>query len=264
MYIMKTIPTIFAVVILLILAGCKEDHLEEKGFQVRPTAADNEEDQANWINQDSLKFDTRPSNVLLTGIQNIRLTTIYKVNFNKERKANFIGSNDYYGNYTDIANTSGNQWNNNFMPGIVAVYGYNMVNISHYDINTNKQRNFFEKPVLIKTLYYPAYSKDTLNFKPVSRNYFMVSVYNNDTNKDGFINIKDLRRFYLFNINGDKQNALVPENYSVLKSEYDPENDFIYVFAKLDENQNGQQDESEPIHIYWVDLNDPTRLGRQF
>jgi Ca2+-binding EF-hand superfamily protein len=92
----------------------------------------------------------------------------------------------------------------------------------------------------------------------------MVSVYNDDTNKDGFINLKDLRRLYLFDINGDRLNPLLPENYSVLKSEYDPENDFMYVFAKLDENQNGQLEDSEPIHIYWIDLNEPSRTGRQY
>ncbi len=261
---MKTIHAIIISTLILITTGCKEDHLEEKGFQVSPTSEATEEDRATWINQDSLKFDTRPSNVLLTSDPNIRVTTIYKVNFNKERKATFIGSNSYYGNYTEIVNTIGNEWNYNFMPGLSAVYGYNMVNISHYDIATNKQKNFFENPVLIKTFYFPAYSKDTLNFKPVSRNYFMISVYNEDTNKDGFINLKDLRRLFLFDINGDKQKALVPENYSVLKSEYDQENDFMYVFAKLDENQNGQLEDSEPIHIYWIDLKDPGKSGRQY
>lgn len=139
-----------------------------------------------------------------------------------------------------------------------------MVNISHYNVQENKQKNLFEKPVLVKTLYYPSFSKDTLNNNPVSRNYIMVSVYNEDTNKDGFINLKDLRRFFLFNINGEKQMALIPENYSVIKSEYDPDNDFMYVFAKMDANNNGQQEEDEPIHIYWIDLKDPSKTGRQY
>ena len=261
---MKNINFILIIIGIACLFSCKEERLEEKGFQVGPTSEATEEDRGTWINQDSLKFETRPSNVLLTTAPNIRLTTIYKVNFNKDKNSTFIGSNSFYGNYTDHENTEGNEWNYNFMPGIEAVYGYNMVNISLYDITTTKQKNFFEKPVLIKTLYYPAYSKDTLNFKPISRNYFMVSVYNDDTNKDGFINLKDLRRLYLFDINGDRLNPLLPENYSVLKSEYDPENDFMYVFAKLDENQNGQLEDSEPIHIYWIDLNEPSRTGRQY
>jgi len=58
--------------------------------------------------------------------------------------------------------------------------------------------------------------------------------------------------------------ALIPENYSVIKSEYDPDNDFMYVFAKLDANNNGQQEEDEPIHIYWIDLKNPSKTGRQY
>ncbi|MDL2262852.1 hypothetical protein LJC11_05060 [Bacteroidales bacterium OttesenSCG-928-I21] len=224
--------------------------LEEKGFQV---VVSNEENRVEGIDNDSLKFETRPGSVLLTNNSNIRLTTVFKVNFDKRNKTTFIGSNDFHYNYSDHAHTNGNNWNYNFMPGIEAVYGYNMVNISHYNIKENTQKTLFEKPVLIKTLYYPAYSKDTLNHQPVSRDFFMVSVYNEDTDKDGFINMKDLRRLYLFDIEGNNKTPLVPENYSVLKSEYDSQNDFMYIFAQLDENKNGRRDEGEQIHIFWVD-----------
>jgi len=103
-----------------------------------------------------------------------------------------------------------------------------------------------------------------LNNQPVSRDYFIVSVHNEDTDKDGFINIKDLRRIYLFNINGEKQKALVPENYSVFKSEYDSDNDFMYIFAQLDANKNGRRDEGEPIHIFWLNLKNPDKTGRLY
>jgi hypothetical protein len=150
------------------------------------------------------------------------------------------------------------------MPGFEAVYGYNMVNVSHYDIETQTQKNFFEKPVLVKTLYYPSFSKDTLNYKPVSRNYFLLSAYDDDTNKDGLINLKDLRRLYYFDIDGKNKRALIPMNYSVFKSEYDPANDFMYVFANLDETNNGQIEELEPVTIFWIDLKNPERTGKQY
>jgi hypothetical protein len=163
-----------------------------------------------------------------------------------------------------MSTIGGNQWNYNFMPGLEAVYGYNLVSISHYDTETQTKRNFFEKPVLVRTLYYPSYSKDTLNHEPINRNYFMISVYDEDTNKDGFINMKDLRRFYYFDINVKNKKALIPTNYSVIKSEYDPANDFMYVFAKLDENKNGKSDDKESIHIFWIDLKNPERTGRHY
>jgi hypothetical protein len=48
------------------------------------------------------------------------------------------------------------------------------------------------------------------------------------------------------------------------KSEYDSDNDFMYVFTKLDSNKNGQQDKREPTHIFWIDLQDPNNTGRQY
>ncbi len=250
-------------VTIFILRGCTKNKLEEKGFAVNTESTESDkDDKTEGISKDSLKFETRPSNVLLTGISNVRLTTIYKVNLNKKDGTTFIGSNNYLYNETELE--KGNNWNGNLVPGLEGVYGYNLVNISHYDIQSNKRKEFFDKPVLVKTLYYPAFTKDTLNSKIVKRNYCLVSVYNEDTNKDGFINQKDLRRFNLFNSNGEKQNILVPENYSVFKSEYDSDNDFMFVFARLDKNTNGQIDDIEPINIFWVDLKDPTKTGQQY
>ena len=92
----------------------------------------------------------------------------------------------------------------------------------------------------------------------------MISAYNEDTNKDGFINQSDLRRLFLFNIKGEKVKLLIPENYSVIKSEYDLAKDFMYVFAQLDTNSNGKQDEGESTHVFWIDLNEPSKSGRQY
>ncbi len=261
---MKLTDKIRIAFFLSILASCSNNKLEEKGFPVNnsQTTETSEEEKAEGISKDSLKFETRPSNVLLTGISNVRLTTVYKVNLNKKDGTTFIGSNNNLYNDTELG--QGNNWNGNLVPGLEGIYGYNLVNISHYDIQKNNKKELFEKPVLIKTLYYPAFSKDTLNNKAVKRNYLLVSVYNDDTNKDGFINQKDLRRFYLFNSNGERQNQLVPENYSVFKSEYDSDNDFMFVFARLDKNANGQIDDNEPISIFWVDLKDPTKTGQQY
>jgi hypothetical protein len=256
--------TILFLTLVYLMTSCSNRKLEEKGFQVGPTSDNTENDPNAGLNRDSLKFETRPSNVLLTGVPNVRLTSIYKVNVNKKENSTFIGSNSFHHKYEETEENIGNNWNNNLMPGLEAVYGYNLTNISHYDIKENKQKNFFEKPVLVRTLYYPAFSKDTLNGKPVNREYFIVSVYNDDTNKDGFVNLKDLRRLYLFDINGVRQKALIPENYSVFKSEYDSDNDFMFVFAQLDNNNNGQQEEGEPIHIFWIDLKDPNKTGRQY
>lgn len=243
------------------------DKPEEKGFAVSQSPEGKPNRQVNGLSNDSMTFKTKPSSVHLTGLAQYRLATIYKVNYNDDNTT-YIGHDGFYYSYTgyedDEEMHDGNQWHGNFMPGFTAVYGFNMVNVAHYDVQKEQRKNFFEKPVLVKTLYYPAFSKDTLNYKPVNRNYFMISVYDEDTNKDGFINAWDLRRFYYFDIQTNNKRPLVPVNYSVFKSEYDSANDFMYVFAQRDENGNGQYDEGESVEIFWINLSDASKIGKLY
>ena len=99
-----------------------------------------------------MKFETRPGGVLLTGIPNVRVTSIFKVNYKKDKKTTFIGSNNFITkeeNYEYNPNNT-NIWNNHILPGFEAVYGYNFVNISHYDMKENKQKLFFKNLYLLK------------------------------------------------------------------------------------------------------------------
>ncbi|TSE07005.1 EF-hand domain-containing protein [Aquimarina algiphila] len=249
---------------LLILSCSKGKKLESKGFAVSEVAEDEEGKPIDGLKTDTLKFETRPRNVLLTANPNHRLTPVYKVNYTKKTKKPFTGSNSFHTNWSEYGESKGNQWNHNYMPGFEAVYGYNFVNVSHYNHQTKIENKFFKKPVLVKTLYYPAFSKDTLNDVPITRKFHMISVYDEDTNKDGFINVKDLKRFYYFDINGENKKPLVPKNFSVMSSEYDPANDFMYVFAKLDQNENGKIENNEETQIFWIDLNTPEEKGVQY
>lgn len=260
---MNRIQLFLFVLFIVLMAGCSRRKPDEKGFPVSHTTDGGELRSDGDATGDSLLFETRPSNVLLTGVQQVRLTTIYKVNWDKEERARYIGTNAFHRTFNDDE-PGRNNWHGHLMPGLEAVYGYNLVNIGHYSIDENKQKNFFDRPVLIRTLYYPSAEQDTLNGQPVHREYFIVTVYTDDTNKDGLLNVLDLRRMFLFNIRGEKEMALVPEDYSVFKSEYDPLNDFMYVFAQWDENRNGKRDESEPTHIFWIDLKDPHKTGKMF
>ena len=252
---------------VLIIFNCSNKKVKKKGFQVREITENKEGIKKVGLPIDSIKLETKPRNVLLTKNPNHRITPIYKVNYNKRNGKPYTGSNEFHENYwenEEYGKKDGNNWNNNFMPGFEAAFGYNLVNISHYNNKTKEENQFFDRPVLIKTIYYPAFSKDTLNNFPVKREFYMVSVYDEDTNKDGFINAKDLRRFYHFNINAKNKSLLIPNNYSVMSSEYDPENDFMYVFARVDHNKNGQMEYEESTHIFWIDLKNPENRGIQY
>jgi hypothetical protein len=254
---------ILTLIIGLFIISCADNKIEKKGFQVSEISEGEDGQKVVGLQIDSLKLVTQPRNVLLTFNPEHRLTPIYKVNYDKKTKKPFTGSNAYHMDWDDDYE-EGNNWNQNFMPGFEAIYGYNFVNVSHYNNVTKTENKLFEKPVLIKTLYYPANSKDTLNYEPVNRGFYMVSVYDQDSNKDGFINGKDLRRLYHFDINGLNKKTLIPKEYSVMSSEYDSANDYMYIFARKDTNQNGQMESNEPMDIFWIDLKNPENVGKQY
>jgi hypothetical protein len=256
--------TSIALLFLALVSSCADKSHKEKGFSVSPESERAGDEKIDGIKKDTIPLNTRPLQVLLTGYSNHRLTSIFKVNYNKKKDQYFTGSNSFYRNYLDFGRANGNNWNNNFMPGFAATYGFNMVNISHHEVETQETRLLFNEPVLVRTLYYPSFSKDTLNYIPVERGYYMVSAYDEDTNKDNFINLKDLRRFYQFDLDGKQKTELVPKNYSVIKSEYDSANDFMYIYAQIDSNNNGMSDETEEIHVFWIDLKNPKNRGRHY
>jgi len=257
--------SLFLLLILTtLIASCDDDKLDKKGFQVREIIETEEGEKIVGLKIDSLKLETRPRNVLFTHSPTHRITPIYKVNYKNDGKEAFTGSNDFIRSWGHEFGEGINNWHNNYMPGFEVVRGYNFVNVSHYNNEVNKENKLFKKPVLIKHFYYPTPDKDTLNSIPVHRDYYMASVYDEDTNKDGYVTVKDLRRLYYFDMEGVNQRALVPTNYSVMSSEYDAMNDYMYIFARKDANGNGQMDISEPFDVFWIDLNEPARVGVQY
>ncbi|PCJ64927.1 MAG: hypothetical protein COA58_11690 [Bacteroidetes bacterium] len=247
----------FSLVVLLILglAACSSHEYEkQKGISLEQT---NENVNSNELenNQQFKDLQTRPGKVLYTGHKEHRLVSIFKLNYSPKTKKYFTGSNAYHTIYSYNEYT-GNHYTN-FMPGLEATYGYNMLNISHYNRDSNENNLFFEKPVLINNLYYPSESQDSLNNQPITRDYYLVSVYDEDSNNDSLINHKDLRRLYHFDIDGKNKSLLIPKKYSVMGSQYDTNNDHMLIRARLDKNENGSIDENDAIHIFWIDLKKP-------
>jgi hypothetical protein len=223
----------------------------------------NEDSSSNYIplkdNTTFKQLNTSPSSVLLTGIDNIRILPIYKLRSESDKNILFTENSSYY---SDPENRNGEDKYNYFMPGIDIINGYNLINLGYYDINTQKLSYLFQKPVLIKTFYFPSLERDSIDKKPITRNYFMVSVYDEDTNKDSLINNKDLRKFYHIDQFNTKHIQILPKGYSSVRSTYDYKNDIMYIYARKDINKNGTPDKEEPLNIFWIRLSEPTILQK--
>lgn len=206
------------------------------------------------------QLSVTPNLVILTGIENVRLFSVYKLSEGQDRNIFFDEGTSYHDEEEFIAERDGNfQY---FMPGIDIIHGYNLVNIGHYQLDKDSLSYFFDKPVLVKTLYFPGAKPDSLNGKPVKRNYFLVSVYNEDTNKDSLISNKDLRRIIHFDGISLKRTDLLPAGYSAIRSTYDYKKDVMYIYARNDENRNGYPDPEEQISIFWFYLDNPLGIKK--
>ncbi len=249
--------------LLILLSSCTNDSPKTKGFSINSSSPEESAASRDGLHRDSVNLVTRPGSVLITAFPRHRLIPIYKLNkrTNRGKDSYWTGGNSYHSSYGSYGHSGVNNWNNNFMPGFEAMYGYNMVNIFHHDVSSKRVNPLFEEPGLIRTVYYPTLSKDTLNGEPVARDYLMVSIHDQDSNDDKYINTKDLRHFYLFDLFGKLISPLVPLNYSVISSQYDPMNDYMYVYAVQDENKNGEAEEKESFHMFWIDLKDPKNRG---
>jgi hypothetical protein len=255
---------LFAVAIAIngCLFSCtsKKDEQKEEHIRVSETESTNETDSLLHSiegNASMNEISTKPNSVILTGLPDHRFITIYKsrggnTNIRNSSKYNY----EYDGNESEVEE--------HFMPGIDILYGYNLLNISHYDLKIGKTNLLFNHPALIKTFYYPSFLPDSINKVPVNRNFYLISVYDADTNKDTLINKKDLRRFYHFDSSCSIKTLLVPEDYSVIRSQYDSQNDVMYLFARHDENKNGNAEPKESIHIFWIDLKSPAKAKRMY
>jgi hypothetical protein len=252
---MKITTSLFTLSFIAFTA-CNNSHNynEQKGISLDQTT-ENEETEDLENNQQFKDLVTRPGKALLTWYPDHQLVSIFKLNYSPKSKEYFTGSNDF--RYRYYYDDEGYSRNGNYLPGLEVTYGYNILNVAHYNRTTNSRNEFFDKPVLLNNIYYPTTSRDSIEQQPVIRDYYMASVYDEDTNGDSLINHKDLRRFYHFDINAENKTSLIPSNYSVLGSEYDNQNDHLHVRAKLDKNKNGQMDEDEAIHIFWIDLKKP-------
>jgi hypothetical protein len=251
------LSTGIACALLLILnLACSNNRNPDKQEQIRigdslgEDSSDTTSANTIGVNMSLQQIAAYPQRVVLTGMPEHRLVTIYKSKTKEER-----GKKNSYRYYYDDSYSDGVE---HFMPGIDLLFGYNLLNIAHYDLKDEKLNFLFDRPVLVKSLYYPAFVQDSINKKPVNRDYYLVSVYDQDTNADSVINKSDLRRFYYFNASGEDKKKLIPHNYSVVRSQYDSQNDVMYIFARLDSNNNGRIDEQEPLHVFWINLKSPT------
>ncbi len=254
---LSVISTLVLVLFLMTACQSNKEFKKDEQIAVQNDEGNSDSNAMQGLNP-KLKLMTNPSPVILTGLNEHRLVGIYKTIIDSSNKGIRKWSSYLHSGYADSETIA------HFMPGLDILYGFNLINLSHYNLKTEKSNLLFNHPVLIKTLYYPSFLQDSLNKLPVNRNYFLISVYDEDSNKDSLLNRKDLRRFYYFSDSTTTKIDLLPKFYSIVKSQYDSKNDIMYLFANADLNKNGSIETIEPMHIFYIDLKSPKQSKRMY
>ncbi|MEL6941332.1 MAG: hypothetical protein AAFO82_01575, partial [Bacteroidota bacterium] len=92
--------------------------------------------------------------------------------------------------------------------------------------------------------------------KTKDESYLIISACNSDSNKDKFLNAKDLQGLFIYDINDSKlDNLKLKENHTTLEVfQPDKSNDLIVHFG-IDRNKNGKFERSrEPMVFYKINL----------
>lgn len=244
----------FFLVVLCSLFACSSGNSSREVGSSLGMYSNEEEPEGVLLDLSEGEMVTRPGLVVRTAHAAHRLVPVFKLRKNPYNEKFYIGGNRFHRTYNQNAQDSTNIWHDHLVPGFEAMYGVDLLNVSHINLETKEKRTLFDRPFLVNTVYYPCIEQDTLNGDPIERDYYLVSVYDEDTNGDSLINRSDLRRFYHYNLEGEQVDRLIPANYSVQSSQYDQNNDIMVVFARLDENENGKRDLEEPVHVFWLDL----------
>jgi hypothetical protein len=259
----------FILIPALALFSCNRhsDHSDFKDKERISVSAETEEAEETDSTANSIagnltidQISTTPNSVLITGLLEHRFITVYKWKVNNNITNNPGKSRDWYYSYDGYE--SGTE--SHFMPGLDVLYGFNLLNIAHYDMKTGKTNVLFKKSALIKTFYYPSEIQDSIKKVPVTRNYYLISVYDEDTNKDKVVSRKDLRKFYYLDAGCNTKTQLIPDDYCVMRSQYDAGNDAMFIYARYDQDRNGAVDKKEPLHLFCIDLKNPTLARRMY
>jgi hypothetical protein len=245
---------LFTVLSTILLISCNQNK-EKKIEQLTYNEYESNKVDSSGLNEKYTfqQIPNSPSSVMLTGIDEIKLIPIYKIKKDTDKSISYIQESSYREQYENERLNF-----RYFMPGMDLISGYNLINVAHYNLATGQLSYFFKKPALIRNLYFPGVRHDSLNGQPIARNFFLLSAYDEDTNKDSLINKKDFRRIYFIDKINSQKISLIPNTHSAIRSTYDYKSDIMYVYARHDTNKNGVPDKSEPINIFLINMQIPT------
>ena len=132
-------------------------------------------------------------------------------------------------------------------------------NITFVNLNTGKVRKLFKKKVYILDYFPGEFIKKIKKNEEVIKetldigNRMVIFAMQLDTNKDGFLNNKDLIQIFLYNPQDEKLDEILPEDYYFERLLLNTRKNLIVCIIKKQPNPKLKEDDSKPA-IYTYDV----------
>lgn len=122
-------------------------------------------------------------------------------------------------------------------------------NIKFQKTDSDSIRKLTDKPVLILTATYLKSVADKTN-----NQILVFTMMDMDTNKDGKLDISDIKALYLSDISGEKFTKISTDFQELIDWKLIPSKNRLYFRTVEDTNKNGEFDKNDVVNYYYIDL----------
>jgi hypothetical protein len=139
---------------------------------------------------------------------------------------------------------------------------YNVSNYNQYELTGNLKNILFQHKDqdTLKPLTDQKINIETATYlhKIAQKNkIFVYTLFDKDTNKDGFIDQNDIKALYISKIDGTNFKKITLEFQELIDWNLIQNTNRLYYRAMEDTNKNGEFDKNDTIHYCYLDLSDP-------
>lgn len=109
-----------------------------------------------------------------------------------------------------------------------------------------------------------SYSYQSDLYKRTGKNYIFYTVVDNDTNRDGILDYKDIESFYISNIDGTSFDKITKNNENYKDGKLILPQKRYYFKTVTDSNGDGYFNNLDEEHFYYIDFNGETYYVKEY
>ncbi len=228
---MKNVILISTLFVLVLLSGCRKENEKPKVIY------DAKSKVIAKIIVDTTQMEIADLPVQMIGT-NYLIHPVADLNiYGKNVKTSYESTSSVNDMSFKISNYSDNE-----------ITGY-LRNLNFQKVGSDSIKPLSDKPVLIQTATYLRSVSDK-----VKQQIMVYTLVDMDTNKDGKLDINDIKSIYLSEISGERFTKISIDFQELIDWNLIESRNSLYFRTIEDTNKNGKFDKNDSIHYHFVDL----------